>query len=155
MDGGRGNDTVLGELGNDTLYGGRGDDTISGGDGRDVIIGGIGDDVGTGGADADTFVVGTLRDEGEDIEAEAYTLRITDFDTTGGDADILHVRLDNQDEADDLAVVPVEGSTTDLRLVLNGADDMVTELAVIEGGVAIGFDLDDVVVIEEEAAPAA
>ena len=54
INGGEGNDTINGDEGNDTLYGVNGDDTISGGKGVDLIYGGHGNDV-------------ILGDEGEDI----------------------------------------------------------------------------------------
>ncbi|WP_299962248.1 Hint domain-containing protein [uncultured Roseobacter sp.] len=67
IDGGDGNDTLIGELGDDillgrkgddTLLGGEGDDRISGGSGADVLSGGPGEgrDVLFGGADRDRII---------------------------------------------------------------------------------------------------
>ena len=42
LDGGAGNDLLLGGAGNDTLLGGDGDDTLVGGPGQDVLDGGPG-----------------------------------------------------------------------------------------------------------------
>ncbi|MEP4380802.1 MAG: Ig-like domain-containing protein, partial [Alphaproteobacteria bacterium] len=46
LNGGSGNDTVLGQLGDDTLKGGSGNDFLDGGVGRDHVDGDSGDDVG-------------------------------------------------------------------------------------------------------------
>jgi Ca2+-binding RTX toxin-like protein len=45
LDGGDGNDTVLGGAGNDVLRGGNGDDVIRGGGGQDTLFGGDGNDI--------------------------------------------------------------------------------------------------------------
>jgi Ca2+-binding RTX toxin-like protein len=45
LDGGDGNDTVLGGAGNDVLRGGNGDDVIRGGGGQDTFFGGGGNDI--------------------------------------------------------------------------------------------------------------
>ena len=49
LDGGMGNDTLMGGKGDDTLDGGMGDDTLMGGKGDDTLDGGMGDDMLTGG----------------------------------------------------------------------------------------------------------
>ena len=53
IQGGAGNDTLVGTDGDDTIFGGAGNDTISGGLGNDVIRGGAGDDVVSGDQGAD------------------------------------------------------------------------------------------------------
>jgi hypothetical protein len=95
--GGRGNDTLAGGDGNDGLLGGRGDDTIDGGAGNDGFNGGLGRDTMTGGSGIDTYhftdddvitVVyqgGPFRFERKRVDTDV----ITDFDTTGADADVL------------------------------------------------------------------
>jgi len=55
VEGGPGDDTIIGSTVADTLDGGDGNDTIDGGDGDDVINGGIGDDVIRGGRGNDTI----------------------------------------------------------------------------------------------------
>lgn len=94
---GGGNDTLIGGAGNDRLAGQGGNDTLNGGDGRDQIRGDRGRDTLTGGSDSDVFNY---------YGADVYTItighpwfqrtintvdtdRITDFDTTGTDADVL------------------------------------------------------------------
>jgi len=44
LDGGEGNDTIIGSVGNETILGGDGDDTIIGGSGNDYIEAGAGND---------------------------------------------------------------------------------------------------------------
>ena len=55
IDGGDGFDSILGGGGNDSILGGDGGDTIDGGDGLDSIIGGNGDDSLLGGNDNDAI----------------------------------------------------------------------------------------------------
>lgn len=71
IDGGPGNDiliggpaadTLAGGPGNDKIYGRGGNDTINGGPGRDILYGGKGDDVLIGGGGADTFYTGKGND---------------------------------------------------------------------------------------------
>ncbi|MEM1298158.1 MAG: Hint domain-containing protein [Pseudomonadota bacterium] len=45
IEGGLGDDVLLGEEGDDVLYGGLGNDTLTGGTGDDIMFGGIGEDV--------------------------------------------------------------------------------------------------------------
>lgn len=63
LDGGPGNDTLVGGFRQDTLYGGPGDDTLSGGASGDALFGGPGHDRlnGQGGADA-IYAVDGQRD---------------------------------------------------------------------------------------------
>ena len=95
--GGDGNDTLAGGDGNDGLLGGRGSDTLDGGAGNDGFNAGRGRDTMTGGAGADTFYfttddVVTTRFGGGPFNwtrTSFETDRITDFDTTGADADAI------------------------------------------------------------------
>jgi len=87
IDGGAGNDVLIGTDTADTLVGGTGDDQISGGGGDDHISGGAGNDILTGGLGSDVFEW-HLADKGS---AGAPSVdHITDFDTasvaSGGDA---------------------------------------------------------------------
>jgi Ca2+-binding RTX toxin-like protein len=75
-----GKDTVTGSNDDDYLtLGGKGNDQIFGKGGADTINGGRGSDILSGGADADTFQFTVEDGVGQDT--------ITDFDTTGGNAD--------------------------------------------------------------------
>jgi Ca2+-binding RTX toxin-like protein len=56
VDGGVGNDTVVGSEGPDLIQGGDGNDGLSGGGGDDRIVGGLGSDTMNGGAGDDTLV---------------------------------------------------------------------------------------------------
>lgn len=77
LDGGAGNDRVVGGNGNDTLRGSANSDQIVGNNGDDLIIGGTHNDKLTGGAGVDTFRVGT----GEAGAAPPLCDTITDFIT--------------------------------------------------------------------------
>lgn len=60
--GGDGNDLLNGDAGNDTLLGGAGDDMVTGGDGTDGLSGSIGNDVLNGNSDDDTLLGGAGND---------------------------------------------------------------------------------------------
>ncbi|WP_292103897.1 M10 family metallopeptidase C-terminal domain-containing protein [Brevundimonas sp.] len=53
LEGGGGNDTLIGDIGNDVL---------DGGTGNDILIGGLGDDIMMGGAGDDTYYVDSIHD---------------------------------------------------------------------------------------------
>ena len=55
LEGGLGNDNLIGGLVDDTLIGGKGNDTITGGEGADLISGGEGDDAVTATADTNYY----------------------------------------------------------------------------------------------------
>ncbi|CAK7053264.1 MAG: hypothetical protein DELT_01099 [Desulfovibrio sp.] len=74
--GGDGVDTINGGAGNDVIYGGAGNDTLNGGLGNDMIYGGAGNDILTGGAGNDTFV--WQRDDLNSDGSKATDI-ITDF----------------------------------------------------------------------------
>ena len=77
LDGGAGNDIIIGGEQADLIYGGKGNDYIYGGDGRNAIYGGANDDVIVGGYDNDRL----FGDAGNDI---IYGL--DDMDTIDGGA---------------------------------------------------------------------
>ena len=87
IEGGDGNDTVLGGLGADTLDGGAGNDRVKGGDGNDQLEGGTGSDSINGENGNDTLLGGDSND----------TLVGDGADTLGGDAgdDLLRGGLGN------------------------------------------------------------
>ena len=62
VDGGGGNDTIIGTSLADDLRGGGGNDSLGGGAGNDALSGAAGDDVLSGGAGADTLTGGTGKD---------------------------------------------------------------------------------------------
>jgi Ca2+-binding RTX toxin-like protein len=55
IDGGAGNDLLVGNTGNDALYGGAGNDNLSGGDGNDLLYAGSGNNALNGGAGNDVL----------------------------------------------------------------------------------------------------
>lgn len=57
VDGGNGNDTMIGNAGDNILSGGDGDDVIDGGAGNDTLAGGKGHDTLNGGAGNDSFMI--------------------------------------------------------------------------------------------------
>lgn len=87
VDGGKGNDTIIGSMYSDTIKGGTGNDfidgnfgndTINSGDGNDFITGGTGNDKLTGGKGEDTFIF--LSGDGVDTITDADysdTIQIT------------------------------------------------------------------------------
>ncbi|MES0868139.1 beta strand repeat-containing protein [Pseudovibrio sp. SCP19] len=78
-----GNDVLTGTQTSELIKGLDGDDTIDGGAGRDKIAGMGGKDTLTGGEDSDTFVL--------DLSNLTVADLITDYDSTGEDADKLDV----------------------------------------------------------------
>jgi Ca2+-binding RTX toxin-like protein len=83
IEGGSGNDAVLGSAGNDSLLGSGGNDTLSGGEGNDWLSGGAGNDSLLGGAGIDVadfslttggitvnLTIGTSKGEGDDVLKE-------------------------------------------------------------------------------------
>jgi Ca2+-binding RTX toxin-like protein len=64
LDGGDGDDVLLGGGGNDTLLGGAGDDVLIGGPGSDTIDGGLGDNVALDAFSANTVTAATHRGKG-------------------------------------------------------------------------------------------
>lgn len=59
LSGGLGNDVIFGQSGNDVLVGGGGNDTLQGEAGRDLIFGGAGSDNINGGTESDLVIGGT------------------------------------------------------------------------------------------------
>jgi Ca2+-binding RTX toxin-like protein len=74
IDGGNGNDAIMGSSGNDTIRGGKGDDIIFGADGNDTIDGGKGSDLILGGNGNDTIHGGKGDDviSGDDGNDKVY-----------------------------------------------------------------------------------
>jgi hypothetical protein len=92
VDGGNGNDFVLGGAGNDTLFGGNGQDELRGGGGTDLLLGDNGNDLADGGAGTDTEILGNGSDEalwvpgeGNDVVAGGNGEDTLGFDGSTGD----------------------------------------------------------------------
>jgi uncharacterized delta-60 repeat protein len=82
--GGSGCDTLYGAAGDDVLFGGDGDDDLLGGDGNDVLVGGWGDDNLCGGNGRDLIIGGQDDDDlaggsDEDILIGGYTIHDNDL----------------------------------------------------------------------------
>ncbi len=80
INGGTGDDTIIGSIDDNVINGGGGNDRLFGGSGSDTIDGGTGDNVLNGGADDDFFLVGTKT------SLNTYAGG-TGFDTIQGNAD--------------------------------------------------------------------
>jgi Ca2+-binding RTX toxin-like protein len=68
LDGGAGDDVIIGSDGDDVLIGGAGDDVLIGGLGNDVIDGGPGDNIVIQG-----FTAGALTDDSVDLRGRGFT----------------------------------------------------------------------------------
>jgi Ca2+-binding RTX toxin-like protein len=117
MDGGDGDDQLVGTPRNDTLVGASGDDTLSGRDGDDILTGGAGSDVLNGGA-------GNDRLRGQGASGDQLTGGAGDDELNGG-AGTDRV----QEEAD------VDFTATDAALTGLGSDALLgIELLTLNGG---------------------
>ena len=97
INGGNGNDLLVGGTGNDTINGGNGDDNLDGGTGNDTLIGDSGNDLLTGGKGADTFVLS--NSSGFD--------RITDF---GNGNDVIDLSATDFEDFGDVNLVEQNGT---------------------------------------------
>lgn len=126
------------------MRGGLGTDALFGGDGEDILINNFGNSIATGGAGSDVFHVNTYFELGE------ATMRVTDFATTGADADVLQITLwDNEfggagQPSGDIIITP-DGLTGDVLVQVEHGSGTLT-LARIDGGVASGFSAANVAV---------
>jgi len=98
LNGANGDDFIFANLGNDTLFGGNGNDVLDGGFGNDTLSGGNGNDTLTSGTGEDVIVVG--RGNGQDI--------VTDFDT-----DLDSIQLQGGVSLGQTSVVDHDGDGTD------------------------------------------
>lgn len=88
MDGGVGNDTLIGDAGNDTVLGGAGIDDIRGGTGDDHLDGGAGFDVYRWVVgDGNDTIIGSRREEGSGAESRVMYDALT-MDCAIGDSPI-------------------------------------------------------------------
>jgi Ca2+-binding RTX toxin-like protein len=138
IDGGAGNDALDGERGADMVLGGAGDDLILGGEGDDWLEGGLGNDEIYGEQGNDTYVF--ARGTGVD--------RISDFDTTAGNLDVVHFQDVDSDE-----VVSLERNGNDLVLRYGMADQLtvVSYFSITPGYKIEQFEFSDGVIWDEDA----
>ena len=121
IDGGIGNDTLFGNRNADALFGNIGDDELRGGNGGDTLDGGAGDDILFGGdnvlgdGSVDTFVFAST-DNGQDI--------VKDFEDN---KDVLDLSALGFVDFAALLAQTTEAGGTDLRIALNGGDQVVIE----------------------------
>jgi Ca2+-binding RTX toxin-like protein len=148
IDGGAGNDTLLGTDGNDTILGGDGNDFIDGKKGNDVAFMGAGDDAfqwdpgegsdvveGQDGKDQLIFD-GNNADENVDISAQKHG-RVTFFRTPGNvDMDlngVEDIQFFAQGGADNVTIHDLRHTdVTSVELDL-GASDVATDSVLVEG----------------------
>ena len=150
VNGGGGNDLIIGNAlanlleggsGDDKLYGLNGDDRLDGGSGDDLLVGGLGQDVMTGGRGKDTFYVG----HGGDVDM------ITDFRDFGDEVvfvntiDSLGIEvLENTIKIYDGYIAP-----ENLYVTISGIPDGATYTANAEGvimnGVIFGVSGTDII----------
>lgn len=129
VDGGSGNDTIIGTNFADDLRGGAGRDQLFGGDGDDVLIGGAGNDQLHGGASANTFVFAESGSKNRDT--------IFDYNFAEGDAIDLSALLDANFNESSLV-------SDFVRLALSGNDLLVQ---IDANGTAGGASFADVAVL--------
>ena len=115
IDGGLGNDTILGRRGADDISGGAGNDTLDGGDGEDTINGGLGDDALAGGADSDTYYY-NLGD-GNDTLSEGLDSGVTDKIILGSGilASEVTVTRGSGGDVDDVTLTFIDGGSITLN----------------------------------------
>jgi Ca2+-binding RTX toxin-like protein len=95
LDGGAGDDVVIGSAGDDVLLGGNGNDVLLGGAGNDVVVGGEGDDI-----EIQGFVAGAGTDDSIDLTGRGFTFEWLMANTSDVDGDAVldlggqHITLD-------------------------------------------------------------
>ena len=143
LDGGSGNDILIGSAEHDQLIGGRGDDllrgeggddVLSGGEGQDTLLGGIGDDVLDGGTDADDLDGGAGNDlgiftgtDGNDTASVAAGV-VTINGVTDTYANVETVALGTLDGEDRVSVDAAEGFPPVLEVTTGEGDDHIDVL---------------------------
>ena len=119
VDGGAGNDTILGTAAGEGIHGGAGDDRLEGGDGADTLNGGAGNDRMSGGAGDDVFTVS--GNAGVDFilgDAGFDTVQAVGTATVGFTALIQVERIAG--DAAEGAVLTIQGTAQGERLDLAG-----------------------------------
>ncbi len=124
-------ETLEGGAGDDILIGGAGEHILEGGEGDDTLVGGAGDDILTGGDGADLFVwnagdEGTLSNPASDI--------VTDFNGSEGDVLDLSDILQGEESNDitDYISVAEQGSDVVLSLTPEGDGGDMTQTITLQ-----------------------
>lgn len=115
----------------ETLDGGAGDDIVVGGDGEHIIIGGAGDDILTGGEGADLFV---WHDGDQGTAANPAEDTVTDFNGSEGDVLDLSDILQGEESNDitDYISVAEQGNDVVLSLTPEGDGGDMTQTITIQ-----------------------
>jgi Ca2+-binding RTX toxin-like protein len=154
VDGGAGNDTILGSNGNDTLLGGDGNDFIDGNQGSDTALLGAGDDVFNwdpgdgsdtvdGGAGNDTLVFnGANIAEKMDISANGSHVRLTrDVANITMDLNAIEtISINAKGGADNITVNDLTGTgvkQVNIDLGVNGVGDTAADTVTVKGTNAV------------------
>ena len=120
LDGGSGDDLLIGGAGGDVLIGGRGDDTLRGESGDDVLIPGLGADILDGGSGGDTGVfTGTAGADSAEVAAGMVAIN-GETDTL---ANVETVNLDTLGGDDGVSVAAGAGFFDVLNLLTGAGDD--------------------------------
>jgi Ca2+-binding RTX toxin-like protein len=111
LDGGDGNDTVVGGYGHDVVFGGAGADNVGGNRGRDMLFGGTGADSVSGGADSDLLIGGTTAHDADEValrriflewtSSRSYTQRVNNLRTGANGVPVLNASTVFNDNAVD------------------------------------------------------
>ncbi|SMX49796.1 Hemolysin, plasmid [Pelagimonas varians] len=131
-----GDDVVLGGLGNDAMHARSGDDLVSGGDGEDTLFGGDGNDTLLGNDEDEDYLIGGDGDDaivvGQGDHAygghgadtffldTAFSDEVADLADFNNDEDTIVVLVDNQQEDDEVSIVPSLTDPSQSELILNG-----------------------------------
>jgi Ca2+-binding RTX toxin-like protein len=149
--GGEGNDAILGEDGDDRIYGGGGDDMIDGGDGSDALEGGDGRDILHGGPGGDRLLGGAGHDsiyggEGDDIADGGDGDDIYDARPGSTDTMIDSSGSDTLDFSDATSGITLDMDLADLDQVVDAVGNTVRIEGQLENFVGSAFD--DVVSVD-------
>ena len=130
VNGGGGNDYLIGHDGGDVLNGGDGNDNIYGYWGNDILAGGPGSDTLSGGPGADTFVF-NIADLGTGTD------KISDFSVSQGDkidlSNVLQGHYTSTSVLSNFVQITTSGSNSVLSVDLDGSGQHWTQVAVLTG----------------------
>jgi Ca2+-binding RTX toxin-like protein len=134
LDGGDGDDEVIGAHGSDLIFGGLGNDTLTGGSGNDFLIGGAGSDRIVGSAGHDILVSGDMSSS---IAEEELWAALADWvdgraDDEATDDDVLDETLITDDDFDlltgssgaDLFIINEGDKITDIKKLIKDGDEV-------------------------------